>query len=451
MFNWILRAIASILLTFGFYVAIALLLFHFSLRAMLDDEFYAESLAEQDVYQRVYTDVLTPENIQQIWQEVSGNAKILSSEELRDLLQTVAPPEYLQAQAEENLALLSSFAAGESEDLELYVEMAGPLDRTVSSLVDLIEVRIDETPVFFSQQTQSRAAPAIEAGYSEDIALSLKSLMSASYNLSSITDLTGSSEEEVLAIFDQAVATVLAEPSIDQRFRDALDETRPELRQAFKSGNTRDLLKKATRTAVAPPLEIALEDFKTRLDEQGRLALVPILANEVLGIEEAQFQAKADSWRQRLDSLLTRTLTIALVALAISLSLLTVINWGKPGNSMRWLYRVLISSGGASLALLTIAYFALPNAFGRIVSGLSMDQEVEVKGIVELVLDIVTSLITSRLTALMWIAGAALLLGVVIWAAMLAWERSRRRHEEENPTGTESVIDSYPENADNPA
>ncbi|MYC28591.1 MAG: hypothetical protein F4X65_00665 [Chloroflexi bacterium] len=451
MFNWILRAIASILLTFGFYVAIALLLFHFSLRAMLNDEFYAESLAEQDVYQRFYTDVLTPENMQQIWQEVSGDARILTSEELRDLLQTVAPPEYLQAQAEENLALLSSFAAGESEDLELYVEMAGPLDRTVTSLVDLIEVRIDETPVLFSQQIQSEAAQAIEADYSEDIALSLKSLMSASYALSSITDLTGSSEEEVLAIFDQAVATVLAEPSVDQRFRDALEEARPELRQAFKSGNTRDLLKKATRTAVAPPLEIALEDFKTRLDEQGRLALVPILANEVLGIEEAQFQAKADSWRQRLDSLLTRTLTIALVALAISFSLLTAINWGKPGNSMRWLYRVLISSGGASLALLTIAYFALPNAFDRIVGGLSMNQEVEVKGIVELVMDIVISLITSRLTSLMWIAGAALLLGVGIWAAMLAWERSRRRHEEEKPTGTESVIDSYPENADNPA
>ena len=451
MFKWILRAIASILLTFGFYVAIALLLFHFSLKAMLNDELYAESLAEQEVYQRVYTDVLTTENLQQIWQEVSGDAKILSSEELRDLLQTIAPPEYLQAQAEENLALVSSFAAGETERLELYVEMAGPLDRTVSSLVDLIEVRIEETPVLSSQQIQSRAAHAIEGGYSEDIALSLMSLMSASYDISSITDLSGSSEEEVLAIFDQAVAAVLEEPSIDQRFRDAIEEAQPELRRTFRKGNTRDLLKKAARTAVAPALEIALEDFKARLDEQGRLALVPILANEVLGIEEAQLQAEANSWRQRLDGLLTRTLTTSLVALAISVSLLAAINWGKPGDSIRWLYKVLISSGGASLALLTIAYFALPNAVDRIVGGSWMNQEVEVKGIVELVLDIVISLITSRLLSLMWIAGAAILLGVVIWAAMFAWERSRRKHEEGEPTGTEPVIDSYPENGGTPA
>lgn len=445
MYTWILRAIASILFALCFYVSIALLLFHINLRAMLDDKIYAESLAGQNVYQRIYTDVLTPENLRQIWEEASGDTKILSSDELRDLFQTVAPPEYLQVQVEANLAFLSSYVTGESEDLELYLEMAGPLDRLVGSLVDLIEARIEEAPVLSSQQGQSQTTQSIVAGYSEEIAQSLESILGDSSDIASIADLSELTEEEILEAFDQAVAAVLDNPSLDPRIRDALVEAQPELRQTLRTGSTREMLREATRTAVAPAVELALEDFRGRLDERGRLALVPILANEVIGIEEAQFQVYADSWRQRVDDLLARTLTIAIVSLAICVALLAAINWGKPTDSIRWLYRMLISSGGASLALLVLAYFALPNAVDRMVGGSWMNRQVEVEGIVELVLDIVISLILSRMLALMWLAGAALALGVVIWAGMFAWERSRKKYQEMEPKEMESARGGCPE------
>ena len=446
-----MRAVASIMFALCFFVAIALLLFHINMRAMLNDEIYAETLVKKDGYQRIYTDVLTPENVRQIWEEVSGDAKVLSSDELQDLLRAVAPPDYLQAQTEANLALLSSFAAGESEDLELYLEMAGPLDRLTASLVDLIEVRIEQAPVLSYQQVQGQAAQSLGADYSEDLAQSIESLLADSNDLASIADLTGLTEEEILEVFDQAVAAVLDNTSLDIRFRNALEQAQPELRQTLRTGNTRDMLKQATRTAVAPAMEVALEDFRARLDEQGRLALVPILANEVLGIEEAQLQAGADRWQQRSDDLLTRTLTVAVVALAISAALLAAIHWGRPKEFIRWFYRMLISGGGASLAFLIFAYFALPFAVDRIVAGSWMNRQVEVEGIVNLVLDIVISLIQTRVLALMWLAGGALALGIVFWAGMFAWERSRNKKQQREQTETDSVTGCYPGNGNSRA
>lgn len=444
MLLWILRALASTLAGLCIYLAVALLLFHVNLQALLDDELYTDSLLEQNAYERLYTDVLTPQNIEQLWSEVSGDVAYLTPEELHRLVRTAAPPEYLQAEVEANLASLSSFSNGESEDLELYLEISGPLDRLVESTVDLLTDRIEAKPLEAGELIQDVLDETEDSPYTEDVRSALESISSGELEGQSIRDLTGLSEEEALAAFNQAFAQVVDNPLIDWRYRDALRKAEPELRQVFREGDVRELLRQVARTVAAPALEATLAEFGRRLDSEGRLPLVPLLAEEVAGISESDFQASADRWRERIQAVLDRTRNYGLTALAAAIGLITLIYWGRPGAGVRWLYRLLIASCGVSLAFLTVAYFALPRVVDRAVEGAWMGDEVNVEGFVVLTLDVVISVITARLESFMWYFGIAFALGILLWTSLMARDKvqERRKREDRGPADDSRPVES---------
>jgi len=435
MLLWVIRALASIMAGLCIYLAVALLLFHANLKALLDDELYADSLLEQNAYERLYTDVLTSRNIERVWSEVSSDVAYLTPEELHRLVRTVAPPEYLRNEVEANLALLSSFANGESEDLELYLEMSGPLDRLVESTVDLIVGRIETKPLVAEELIQEVLDGTEDSPYTEDVRSALESISSGEQEGQSIRDLTGLSEGEALLAFDQAFAQVLDNPSIHQEYRDSLRTAEPELRQAFREGDVRKLLLQVASTVAAPALENALAEFRRRLDSEGRLPLAPLLAEEISGVSEGDFQANADKWRDRVQAVLDRTRNYGLVALAAAIGLTTLVYWGRPRAGVRWLYRMLIASGGVSLAFLAIAYFALPRVVDRAIDGAWMGGEVDVEGFVVLTLDVVISVITARLESFMWYFGIAFALGILLWVSLLARDvvQEKRKREERGP------------------
>lgn len=433
MFLWILRALASTLAGLCIYLAIAMLLFHVNLVALLDDELYANSLSEQNAYERLYTDVLTTRNIEQVWSEVSGDAAYLTPEELHNLIRTVAPPEYLQGQVEANLKLLSSFATGESQDLELYLEIAGPLDRIVESTVDLLIDRIEATPLVTEELIQGVVEATEESPYSDEIQRALESLSAGGPASQVITDLTGLDKAEVAEAFDEAFALVLDNPSIDQEYRDALRTAEPQLRQVFETGDMRALLTQAAKTASAAALDKALADFRHRLDSEGRLSLVPVLAEELAGVSESEFQANANTWRDRIQAVLDRTRNLGLIALAAAVGLVSLVYWGRHRACARWFYRMLIASAGASLVFLTIAYYALPRVVDRVVNSARMGSEVDVEGFVVLSLDVVVSVITARLVSIMWYFGIAFALGILMWASFLTWDVIQKRKQGQEP------------------
>ena len=433
MFLWILRAFASMLAGLATFLAVSLLLFQYNLRALLEDELYANALADQNAYERLYTEALATQTIEQVWAEVSMGGGYLTASELRRLMITVAPPEYLQAQTETNLSLLSSFATGESEELELYLEISGPLDRVVAATVDLIVAKVEQTPLSDDRLLLGTAAQGEGNPYAREIAGTLESISTGGLESQSITDLTGLSEDQALEIFDQAMALALDDDLIDQQYRAALEQAEPQLRQAFKTGDTRLLLAEAARSAAAPALETALSEFRARLDRDGRLDLVPLLAEGLAGVGEEQFQAGAGEWRDRIAEILSGTMYLGLAALAAASGLVVLIYWGRPRQVVRWLYWLLILGGGGSLVLLTAAYFALPGVIDRLVNSAWMAGQVEVQGLAVLTLDVAISVISSRLEAHMWLAGGALALGALIWAAFRTWDVSYRKRHSGDP------------------
>ena len=95
---------------------------------LFSPEFYTESISEQDAYNRIYDEVLVDHIFQGTTQELLGNIEVVSHTEVVALAKQIIPPQYLKQQIEDNILLSTQYMNGEVEELDLYFDMAEPLD-----------------------------------------------------------------------------------------------------------------------------------------------------------------------------------------------------------------------------------------------------------------------------------------------------------------------------------
>ncbi len=412
---WILRSALSVLLGFAVFLALMLFLFFTVGKGLMDDDIYVEALEERGFYERFYSEALTSEFIEELLQTITGNSTILSLEELPGLIQTVAPPDYLKGQVEANLLLLASFSSGNSDTLELHLELNELLEGLVPSMVNLVKRRIERAPVLPAAQLTILAAGRPGDQYTAEITTALETVLAGKQVSTSVSDLTGLSKNEVLDIFDRSVEEILENPAVDQRYRDSLREAESELRQTFVSGNTRDFLTQAAKTAAVPAIDAALADFRSELDDQGRLDLVPLLAEEVFDVDENELQNRAQRWRDRVLNFLNWTRNIAIGILVLATAIMLSIYWKSMGGFLKWLCWTLMLSGATALALLTLAYLVLPGIVERQLQGQLLDILPEFSGAGVLAGEVAVSIALNQIKSLIWIAAAPLVAGAILW------------------------------------
>ena len=412
---WILRSALSVLLGFAVFLALMLFLFFTVGKGLMDDDIYVEALEERGFYERFYSEALTSEFIEELLKNITGNSTILSLEELPGLIQTVAPPDYLKGQVEANLLLLASFSSGNSDTLELHLELNELLEGLVPSMVNLVARRIEGAPVLPPAQLTILAAGSSHDKYTAEITTALETLLAGKQVSTSISDLTGLSENELLDIFDRSVEEILENPAVDQRYRDSLREAESELRQTFVSGNTRDFLTQAAKTAAVPAIDAALAEFRSELDDQGRLDLVPLLAEEVFDVDENELQNRAQRWRDRVLNFLNWTRNISIGILVLATAIMLSIYWKSMGGFLKWLCWTLMLSGATALALLALAYLVLPGIVERQLQGQLLDILPEFSGTGVLAGEVAVSIALNQLKSLIWIAAAPLVAGAILW------------------------------------
>ena len=412
---WIIRSALSVLLGFAVFLALMLFLFFTVGKGLMDDDIYVEALEERGFYERFYSEALTSEFIEELLKNITGNSTILSLEELPGLIQTVAPPDYLKGQVEANLLLLASFSSGNSDTLELHLELNELLEGLVPSMVNLVARRIEGAPVLPPAQLTILAAGSSHDKYTAEITTALETLLAGKQVSTSISDLTGLSENELLDIFDRSVEEILENPAVDQRYRDSLREAESELRQTFVSGNTRDFLTQAAKTAAVPAIDAALAEFRSELDDQGRLDLVPLLAEEVFDVDENELQNRAQRWRDRVLNFLNWTRNISIGILVLATAIMLSIYWKSMGGFLKWLCWTLMLSGATALALLALAYLVLPGIVERQLQGQLLDILPEFSGTGVLAGEVAVSIALNQLKSLIWIAAAPLVAGAILW------------------------------------
>ena len=115
----------------------------------LTSEFYLDNLAENDVYERIYTEVLLDQEFEDTTQELMGDIQVPQAD-IVGLAKEIIPPDYLQAQVEGAVTGTIDYLNKDTDDPQVFIDLGPPLDRVKPTLLGYIDRRIDalaEEPV----------------------------------------------------------------------------------------------------------------------------------------------------------------------------------------------------------------------------------------------------------------------------------------------------------------
>ena len=152
------RPLASMVLGLVAFLAFfAYLFFNLVDGHVLSTDFYAEALYENEVYARLYDEVLVDPALEDEAKELLGNVDV-PQEDVAAVAKRIMPPAYLQQETERTLDGLIDYLKRDTDDLDLYIELAEPLENASKELVVYAERRIDEIEVQLVDVAQANVA-----------------------------------------------------------------------------------------------------------------------------------------------------------------------------------------------------------------------------------------------------------------------------------------------------
>ena len=416
MLVWILRALTSIILGLVLCLSLVLLLVSSSAIALTDGNNIVISLSDQDAYDRIYTEVLTPETVEKHREQLFGDGLVLSSEELHEVLQTAAPPGYIREQMELNLGLLSSFLESELHSPELYLELDGYLEALAPAMAAVVQTRdYAVPPIADALQTRQPVGPDAAEWYVELAGQALEAILTGKETPALPRDLEGLTESQTLEMFGGLMETLDTSTRLSQPYRESLKKAESDLRRAFVKGGAPDLLARATKVAVELDAKIAEDNIRRQLDHQGRLELVPLLARDALGISEKQLRESARGYRRTIHSNLERLRIAALGLVLLTLAAAVTTYRRSPATLLAWLRWTMNLAGVGTLGLALLTYLVLPG----VMAGWIYDNLRQAEGLVPafalLASEVAAALVRERIAALTWIAVLPLAAGIALW------------------------------------
>ena len=140
----IARTIASIVLAMVVFFGLFGYLLISNVRDnFLTSEFYTENLAENNVYDRFYDEVLLDEEYEDTTEDLLGDVKV-TQEDIAVVAKEIIPPEYLQEQIEGAIEGTIDYLNKVTDTPEVFIALGPPLARVKPALFSYIDSRIDE-------------------------------------------------------------------------------------------------------------------------------------------------------------------------------------------------------------------------------------------------------------------------------------------------------------------
>ena len=141
----ILRAGAGLVLGVVIFVGFLtyLILNNFSDK-LLTFEFYTNTIAAEDTYNRIYDEVLVDDKLLEKTQEFLGDIQVVDHQDIVDLMRKIIPPAYMQTEVEGAIERTIDYINEDAEELELYVNLGKPLENVKDVMFGYLDRRIDE-------------------------------------------------------------------------------------------------------------------------------------------------------------------------------------------------------------------------------------------------------------------------------------------------------------------
>ncbi len=340
----ILRFVATPILGIAIFAGLLLtLVVNNIVDKLLNAEFYTDTIAEQNTYNRIYDDVLLDQKAKDKVQELLGDVKVVSPEDIVGLVRGLLPPEYLQSQVEGAIQRAVAYFNEDSDTLELYLEMGPAIDKIKPTLLDYVDDRIDGIPEADPGPAECNpgTVKSVGDGYQE-----VFRNLAGGQVPASLPSIKVIAEPCRVLIFDSAFPALFADDTLDSRITQALGNSTDDIRAAFVAGDTHGVLKAAARPLSEPLVDDVVAKIRERLDEGDRLNLIRVLAETSGDYTEDEIRVEVADAKALVVQYRALGGTLAALMLYGGAILLTVLHLPKLSAATRWPGIFLLVSGG---------------------------------------------------------------------------------------------------------
>ena len=340
----ILRFVATPILGIAIFAGLLLtLVVNNIVDKLLNAEFYTDTIAEQNTYNRIYDDVLLDQKAKDKVQELLGDVKVVSPEDVVGLVRGLLPPEYLQSQVEGAIQRAMAYFNEDLDTLELYLEMGSAIDKIKPTLLDYVDRRIDGIPEADPGPAECNpgTVKSVGDGYQE-----VFRNLAVGQVPASLPSIKVIAEPCRVLIFDEAFPALFADDTLDSRITQALGNSTDDIRAAFVAGDTHGVLKAAARPLSEPLVDDAVAKIRERLDEGDRLNLIRVLAESSSDSTEEEIRVEVADAKALVVQYRALGGTLAALMLYGGEILLAVLHLPKLSVAMRWPGIFLLVSGG---------------------------------------------------------------------------------------------------------
>jgi hypothetical protein len=411
---FIIRPIVSFFLGLVVFAGLLLTLVSGNLSSkLLDPGFYIQPLQQQDVYNRIYTEVLIDPALQETTSDLLGDIEV-DPGEIVSLLQQIIPPEYLQSQVEDAIQRTVGYFNGDLEELDLYVNLGPPLANAKDVLLTYLDGRIDALPLVEFQGDPCTTEGGIQAaaqfeGFFQSLA--------AGRTPSSMPSLASVDPACRELLFDVVIDQSLTAGVLEQGTQAALVNSRDDLRREFLDGDSHGFLKVAARSVTAPLLDQAIQKILDDLDGQGRLDLIARIADWNDGLTEAEIRDELGQSRDAIGRFNTLGRTLSLAVFLGALVLMSLVYLPSLANMIRWPGLTMLLTGAVTFAIGKVLQSRVPEELANAVSFSASGVSDFPRSVADLSSDLLVSYGQSLLSGVTDFSLAVLIIGAVLFVA----------------------------------
>ena len=330
----ILRPLATLVLGLVVFFGFLGFLLANNLRGnFLSTEFYTDNLSENNVYQRIYNEVLLDSEFEDTTSELLGGIDVPTGD-IAKLAREIITPQYLQEQVEGAVSGAIEYLNSDVKSPDVFIDLGPPLERAKPELFRYIDRRIDElkdVPVTTIYELESELeilfrslemgviptrVPSIQdpealvenyvdqsiANLEEDPVNTIddfKRALAKVYRqlangeiptrIPSIDAIDISIRE---AAYDRVIQAVRDDPNIPDEAQKGLEEQEQEIKDQLRAGSIKGALEVASPNLTKPAIEAFVDDAYDRAYQTLKDESFP--EDALRGLDEQQDAIKAN-------------------------------------------------------------------------------------------------------------------------------------------------------------
>ena len=326
---------------------------------LLSADFYMSTIAAEDTYDRIYNEVLVDDELKDRTQELLGDIKVVEHQEIVDLLEEIMPPAYIKGQMEGSIDRTIDYINEDVDRLEVYVELAEPLENVKTVMFAYMDAKIDGLRV---EETQGfgGCTPSSLGGLAERY-VDTSGGLSEGVAPESIPSIKEISAPCRIILFELVFGSLVGDSGLSDDAKQSLNDGKGELRLPFAMGDTLEVLKVSTRLLAGPLMDDAIESVRADLDENGRYDLIRQLAEWNDDTTEAEIRQDIDDgrvWISRANNFGDLTSLILVIGGAV---LMGLVFFPTFSSMLRWPGVALLITGTFFFAAGKIAESEVPD------------------------------------------------------------------------------------------